>query len=99
MPKEPVNIPCICVCFVLNQLSLGIGEHGKPANLTAADLPDYEKLYKVNGFNAALSDKIAVDRSVPDIRHKGWVFVAFLIYRVVMKKIISVHFLIVFFHE
>jgi polypeptide N-acetylgalactosaminyltransferase len=52
-------------------LRRGTGEQGKPAYLTAADSDNYEKLYKVNGFNAALSDKIAVDRAVPDIRHKG----------------------------
>lgn len=49
----------------------GIGEHGVPAYLTAKDSDVYDSLYKVNGFNAALSDKIALDRSIPDIRHKG----------------------------
>lgn len=73
MPKEPVNTPDFLIPHVSYNISLGIGEHGIPANLTSVDLPDYEKLYKVNGFNAALSDKIAVDRAVPDIRHKGWV--------------------------
>lgn len=43
------------------------------ANLSPADLPEYDKLYKVNGFNAALSDKIALNRAVPDIRHEGLV--------------------------
>lgn len=64
----------------LLKFSLGIGEHGKPANISPAELPEYDKLYKVNGFNAALSDKIAVDRAVPDIRHKGWVFCFFINY-------------------
>ena len=50
---------------------LGTGEHGKPAYLSAAESKNYDKLYKVNGFNAALSDKIPLDRAVPDIRHKG----------------------------
>lgn len=30
-----------------------------------------EKLYAVNGFNGALSDKIPLNRSIPDIRHHG----------------------------
>ncbi|CAG9855646.1 unnamed protein product [Phyllotreta striolata] len=50
---------------------LGRGEHGKPEFLSEQEKHDYDSLYKVNGFNAALSDKIAIDRSVPDIRHKG----------------------------
>lgn len=49
----------------------GTGEQGKPAYLTAADSDEYDKLYKVNGFNGALSDKISLERAVPDIRHKG----------------------------
>ncbi|KAF5302006.1 hypothetical protein FQR65_LT08671 [Abscondita terminalis] len=49
----------------------GVGEHGKPAHLTATDSDAYDKLFKVNGFNAALSDKISLERAVPDIRHKG----------------------------
>ncbi|KAF2894243.1 hypothetical protein ILUMI_11936 [Ignelater luminosus] len=49
----------------------GVGEQGKPAHLTVAELEGYDELYKVNGFNAALSDKIAIDRALPDIRHKG----------------------------
>lgn len=49
----------------------GTGEQGKAAYLGSSAFSDYEKLFKVNGFNAALSDKIALDRAVPDIRHKG----------------------------
>ncbi|KAI4462457.1 n-acetylgalactosaminyltransferase [Holotrichia oblita] len=49
----------------------GIGEQGQPAHLTASDSDKYDDLYKVNGFNAALSDKIALDRALPDIRNKG----------------------------
>lgn len=65
--------------FNLNCLKLliyfqGIGEQGKPAHLSAAESSDYDGLYKVNGFNAALSDKIALDRALPDIRHKGCIF-------------------------
>lgn len=48
----------------------GPGEQGAPAYLSSVESSNYEKLFRVNGFNAALSDKIALDRSIPDIRHK-----------------------------
>ncbi|KAL1494762.1 hypothetical protein ABEB36_010308 [Hypothenemus hampei] len=48
----------------------GPGEQGVPAYLNSVESENYEKLFRVNGFNAALSDKIALDRAVPDIRHK-----------------------------
>lgn len=54
-----------------DQLRIGIGEQGKPAHLTASESSVYDELFKVNGFNAALSDKIALDRALPDIRHNG----------------------------
>jgi polypeptide N-acetylgalactosaminyltransferase len=49
----------------------GIGEQGKSAFLSANDSAKKEELYKVNGFNGLLSDRIALNRSLPDIRHKG----------------------------
>lgn len=49
----------------------GIGEHGKPAKLPENDAALEKDLYAVNGFNGALSDKIPLNRSLPDIRHLG----------------------------
>nr|CAD7447824.1 unnamed protein product [Timema bartmani] len=49
----------------------GKGEQGKPAYLSPDDTSLKQTLYKVNGFNAALSDEIALNRSLPDIRHPG----------------------------
>ncbi|XP_044728225.1 N-acetylgalactosaminyltransferase 6 [Chrysoperla carnea] len=48
----------------------GLGEHGIAANIS---IPEALKksLYDQNGFNAALSDLISVERSLPDIRHPG----------------------------
>lgn len=46
-----------------------MGEHGRPAFLSPSLDTRKEKLYQVNGFNAALSDEISMNRSVPDIRH------------------------------
>ncbi|XP_044011131.1 N-acetylgalactosaminyltransferase 6 [Aphidius gifuensis] len=47
----------------------GPGEHGRPAFLSKKQELYKDKLYQVNGFNGALSDEIALDRSIPDIRH------------------------------
>ncbi|MBN3276724.1 GLT10 acetylgalactosaminyltransferase, partial [Polyodon spathula] len=45
----------------------GDGEQGKPFPLTDADRED--QAYRENGFNIYVSDKISVNRSIPDIRH------------------------------
>lgn len=49
----------------------GIGEQGLPAHLPKEESDLEESLYSVNGFNGALSDKIPLNRSLPDIRHSG----------------------------
>ncbi|XP_066600094.1 N-acetylgalactosaminyltransferase 6-like [Prorops nasuta] len=48
---------------------LGFGEQGRPAFLPPNMNASKEQLYRTNGFNAALSDMISLNRSVPDIRH------------------------------
>lgn len=48
----------------------GIGEHGEPAFLSTDLEDERRKLFDQNGFNGLLSDKIALNRSVKDIRHK-----------------------------
>ncbi|KAI5732458.1 hypothetical protein M8J76_000430 [Diaphorina citri] len=52
---------------------VGIGEHGVPVHLDFKkyDKSKYDELFKVNGFNAYLSDMISLNRSIPDIRHKA----------------------------
>lgn len=40
----------------------GVGEQGKPAYLSKNEESEKEALYKVNGFNALLSDKIDLKR-------------------------------------
>lgn len=47
----------------------GNGEQGAPFHLTEVDVKRKDELFKMNGFNAYLSDKISVDRSTRDIRH------------------------------
>ncbi|KAM4038943.1 polypeptide N-acetylgalactosaminyltransferase 10 [Anomaloglossus baeobatrachus] len=46
---------------------LGHGEQGKPFPMTDADRG--ELAYRENGFNIYVSDKISLNRSLPDIRH------------------------------
>lgn len=48
----------------------GIGEHGQAAHLPPEDEPKRKILFSQNGFNGLLSDKISLNRSVKDIRHK-----------------------------
>ncbi|KAJ1521517.1 hypothetical protein ONE63_003180 [Megalurothrips usitatus] len=49
----------------------GKGEQGAQAFLSSSyDTQKKSKLYNTNGFNALLSDEIALNRSVKDIRHK-----------------------------
>ncbi|XP_069825151.1 polypeptide N-acetylgalactosaminyltransferase 10 [Dendropsophus ebraccatus] len=46
---------------------IGNGEQGKPFPMTDADR--VEQAYRENGFNIYVSDKISLNRSLPDIRH------------------------------
>ncbi|XP_073424001.1 polypeptide N-acetylgalactosaminyltransferase 10 isoform X1 [Dendrobates tinctorius] len=46
---------------------LGNGEQGKPFPMTDADR--VEQAYRENGFNIYVSDRISLNRSLPDIRH------------------------------
>lgn len=47
----------------------GPGEQGSAVILSAEEEKKKDELYKVNGFNALVSDKISLDRSLQDIRH------------------------------
>ncbi|XP_039221240.1 polypeptide N-acetylgalactosaminyltransferase-like 6 [Crotalus tigris] len=48
-------------------IRLGKGEQGKPYPLTEEDSDD--SAYRENGFNIFVSNNIALERSLPDIRH------------------------------
>ncbi|KAG5848349.1 hypothetical protein ANANG_G00097540 [Anguilla anguilla] len=50
-----------------DELRVGKGEQGKPYPLTEDECDD--SVYKENGFNIYVSNNIALDRSLPDIRH------------------------------
>ncbi|XP_078087035.1 polypeptide N-acetylgalactosaminyltransferase 10-like [Mustelus asterias] len=45
----------------------GIGEQGKPVQLSDEDRAD--QAYRENGFNIYVSNKISLNRTLPDIRH------------------------------
>lgn len=47
----------------------GPGEQGRPHVLQPGQEKEKENLYYTNGFNALLSDEIALDRALTDIRH------------------------------
>lgn len=48
---------------------VGFGEHGKAEKIEEDEKSEEDTLFRQNGFNALLSDKISLNRSVPDIRH------------------------------
>lgn len=53
------------------ELYEGLGAHGQPAVLTDEKDPKIgEVIYKLHGYNGALSDRISGKRSLPDIRPK-----------------------------
>lgn len=49
----------------------GPGEKGKAFYLPPGLEQAKEELYRVNGFNALVSDFISLNRTLPDIRHTG----------------------------
>ncbi|KFO30853.1 Polypeptide N-acetylgalactosaminyltransferase-like 6 [Fukomys damarensis] len=59
--RDP-NDECNCTVYLR-----GKGEQGKPYPLTEEDNDD--SAYRENGFNIFVSNNIALERSLPDIRH------------------------------
>ncbi|KAH8352919.1 hypothetical protein KR084_007287 [Drosophila pseudotakahashii] len=50
----------------------GFGEHGVAVKVENPDEKQMEtEMYEMNGFNGLLSDRISINRSVPDIRHEA----------------------------
>jgi len=50
---------------------VGPGEQGKALLISPTDQKsNYEALFRANGFSGYASDKISVNRSIPDIRHR-----------------------------
>ena len=52
---------------------VGLGEHGEPAMLSdPEDITLDKKLFEIEGIHVLLSDKISVNRSLPDVRHEKY---------------------------
>jgi len=50
---------------------VGPGEQGKAVVISEVDENAHSDLFRANGFSGYASDRISVNRSVPDIRHPG----------------------------
>ncbi|XP_030079786.1 N-acetylgalactosaminyltransferase 4-like [Drosophila hydei] len=50
---------------------IGMGEHGQPATIDPSERDLEQQEYRRNGFNGYLSDRISVNRSVPDVRKEA----------------------------
>lgn len=70
--SESPNFSYLRVLPTCNRLCVsafdpGNGEQGKAFPLTDSDRVD--QAYRENGFNIYISDRISLNRSLPDIRH------------------------------
>lgn len=55
----------------------GPGENGKPVYLEGKEKELADSLFEKEAFNRLASDKIALDRSIPDVRDSKYVFSSF----------------------
>lgn len=47
------------------------GENGRPVTMSKKDQENYKEMFKLNQFNLIASDRIALNRSLPDVRMDG----------------------------
>ncbi|THD18193.1 Polypeptide N-acetylgalactosaminyltransferase [Fasciola hepatica] len=71
----------------------GPGEQGRPVRLVGPEKKISEKFFNQNGFNIYISDKIAVDRAVGDIRHPRCKSMSYL------RKLPTASIIVPFFEE
>lgn len=69
IPNLPLTLSLLQVMLGSSVLlcAAGNGEQGKAFPMTDADRVD--QAYRENGFNIYVSDRISLNRSIPDIRH------------------------------
>lgn len=49
------------------------GMNGLPVIIQSAERPKMKALYKINSFNLLASDRIPLNRTLPDVRKKRYV--------------------------
>ena len=49
----------------------GPGEMGKPVHIEPENKAESDRLFKINEFNLMASDRISLNRSLPDVRPRG----------------------------
>ena len=54
--------------------SNGIGENGKGVFIGPEELELKNEMFEINKFNLLVSNRIALNRTVPDVRLEGFVF-------------------------
>ncbi|TDG44917.1 hypothetical protein AWZ03_008648 [Drosophila navojoa] len=72
---------------------VGLGEHGQPASVDPSEKELEQQEYRRNGFNGYLSDRISVNRSVPDVRKEACKT------RKYLAKLPSVSVIFIFYNE
>lgn len=56
--------------MVLELKRTGIGEQGKGYEVKPIDMQKFEQEYASTGYYVSVSNKISVNRSIPDCRHE-----------------------------
>lgn len=63
-----------------NNVSPSLGENGKPAQLGKEEKEMAEKLFKKKAINVLLSNKISLQRKLPDVRDPQYVLFFYIYY-------------------
>ena len=96
--KDPVLL-CL-LSIVIDRINLVVFivpmlfSKGKAVVISEVDEREHNDLFRANGFSGYASDRISVNRSVPDIRHKGC---QTKLYRAILPTGMGVIYLIDFF--
>ncbi|XP_076349040.1 polypeptide N-acetylgalactosaminyltransferase 1-like [Tachypleus tridentatus] len=67
--KSEVQLQNVAYDDGIMKITSGLGERGKPVILSQKEQALAEELFRSNGFNVYISDRISLNRSIPDARH------------------------------